>query len=489
LQIFEKIVANHLHEVMKKRWNPRQHGNRKDFSTESQLVCVHEEILTLVSKHGRVDCIRLDFTRAADMVVHSLLIEKLRELCIDPTLVRWIEAFLDSRLQSVKVRNAVSRPREVTSGLPQGSPLSNVLLMVYLNDLFKLQASEEKEQECQISQYCDDTLIFKSIGSKGDCTKLQVVIDKLQDWMYGKKMNVNMTKCFYLTFTQKCKTPVYEDVFQYKLKGKNIERQHTMKYLGMIMSDDFSLEPHYEYLQKKPAVLRLRDTTQALGRYPPVQRNFYINQVRRKLEKDCCVWNLPLSNDNRSLINKMERFQKSFLNDGMDKVQALTERRLYFTLELMFKILAKQKPYLSLMKSLDICENGFSYVDFEAYFKLEDSIIGNGLKELVRLRDFVELNDESVEFHAFVKQPKGGREKLMREFCADRFHVFNKVGEDGEPIKPSVALACITKCMHPNLSKTKLEKKMDDIFQQTTVNCYYINAILAGSVYDECSED
>ena len=50
-------------------------------------------------------------------------------------LLRWIDAFLRDREQRVVVEGQSSDWRKVTSGVPQGSILCSLLLLIYVNDI------------------------------------------------------------------------------------------------------------------------------------------------------------------------------------------------------------------------------------------------------------------------------------------------------------------------------------------------------------------
>ena len=299
LQILETIVADHLREAISKELNPRQHGNRKDFSSTSQLFCVHEELLLKTKLHGRVDCVRIDFTKAADMVVHSILIKKLWALNIDPKLIKWIEAYLTDRLQSVKIFNAVSEPRKVTSGLPQGSPLSNVLLNIYLNDLYKIVDSHgdrPQDSDLVVYQYSDDTIFAKQITCEEDCKHLQNFLHAVEEWMEEHCMLIDPKKCNSMTFSFGKET--WNSDFTYTLLGNDVKKVKSMKYLGIMVKDNFSWDEQFSNAMQNSKISFYIDLCHALGNHSDVKISCYKQYVRSRLENSCAVWNLPFSPNN-----------------------------------------------------------------------------------------------------------------------------------------------------------------------------------------------
>ena len=53
-------------------------------------------------------------------------------------IVRWLYRFLENRLARVKFNGTMSKTRIIHQGLPQGSVLSPILFLFYINELAKI---------------------------------------------------------------------------------------------------------------------------------------------------------------------------------------------------------------------------------------------------------------------------------------------------------------------------------------------------------------
>jgi hypothetical protein len=471
LQILETIIRNYLNKAMEKRWNPKQHGNRKTYSSLSQLVCVHEEILVRTRKYGRVDCIKMDFSKAGDKVVHAILVEKLRQLCIDPKVVDWIRAFLSNRVQSVKVNDAISTPKKVTSGLPQGSPLSNVLLNIYLNDLHKELDSD------LVFQFCDDTLITINVGTFDDCVKLQRKLLALEKWTKEHHMKISTNKCCFISFSISNVEPKYSSSYPYKLFGTKIPRVTTMKYLGVHLSANFSKTAHIREIRSDE---KMREIFSEMVILAPLSNSlktiYYERNIRPgKMEKLTPVWSVPLNWKYRHQVEILESFQDEAIEGiSQHNIEPLAERRVRFMLSLIFDILNRRKPYQKLTKALDIMDKDFSYGVYEAYYKSENSIIGAAINELGGLESFLEAHYEGrttlqslLHGSKDSNQPRNGifNNVIVKNYSSFRFEAYKRMlerkGNDFSLVSFDDGLRLISYCFHPKLSNSKIETAIE----------------------------
>ena len=133
----ERVLASELVEYLEScgLLSDRQFGFRKHRSTEDQLLLVYSHVAAMVDDGFIVDMIMLDFSKAFDVVAHTVLLEKLKNIGVAAVLLNWIWGFLSDRSLCVTVGGVSSEPRRLSSGVPQGSVLGPILFLIYVNFL------------------------------------------------------------------------------------------------------------------------------------------------------------------------------------------------------------------------------------------------------------------------------------------------------------------------------------------------------------------
>ncbi|CAM4553266.1 unnamed protein product [Caretta caretta] len=136
---------------------------------------------------NHVDMMYLDFSKASDMVSHSILSSKLKKYGLDEWTIRWIESWLDCRAQQVVINGSMSSWQLVSSGVPQASVLGPVLFNIFIN--------VDDGMDCTLSKFTDDTKMGGEVDLLDDRDRVQSDLDILEDWAKRNLMRLNKDKC------------------------------------------------------------------------------------------------------------------------------------------------------------------------------------------------------------------------------------------------------------------------------------------------------
>jgi hypothetical protein len=239
-KVIEHIVTSYImrHAERNNILYPLQHGFRSKRSCETQLLeCIDD--LTMNLENGKqTDLLILDFSKAFDKVSHSLLLHKLYHYGIRGSINQWIQTFLYNRTQVVAVDGETSDKVHVESGVPQGSVLGPSLFLFYINDLPQGLYST-------VCIFADDTVVYLTVSSDSDCSKLQSDLDELAKWENNWEMEFHPEKCTVLTVSKK-RNPVK---WNYTLHSLILAHETSNMYLGCTISNDLNWSEHYKQSQ------------------------------------------------------------------------------------------------------------------------------------------------------------------------------------------------------------------------------------------------
>ena len=244
-----------------------------------------------------------DFSKAYDRVWRTGLLQKMHLLGIPPRFLVWIGAWLTNRQARVRVNAKVGRARTFKEGLPQGSVLSPLLFVIYIND-FLMQF----EDTTLVSAYADDLAIACSGRSKIDMTKkLQKEVDKVVKWSDDARLTLNTNKCEVSIFSLCTAEASWKP--HITIRGLPLSFNAAPTFLGVQYDRQLTFSEHakkvYQAMTKKTNIFpALGGTT---WRWRPAElRTIYIAIQRSLAEYGSQAWApwLPKSN-----LRKLESAQ------------------------------------------------------------------------------------------------------------------------------------------------------------------------------------
>ena len=158
--------------------------------------------------------IALDFSKAFDVLNHEILLEEVNKAGIKGNAFRWIGDWLTGNDFQCRVKNELSKTRNITSGCRQGSTLGPGLFLIFINSL--LNSLPKGSAYC----YADDiTLVlpYSAIKEQNE-EKLQGMLDECTKWSERTGLKFNVKKCYILNIGTKRPQKT-----EFNLCGKTIE--------------------------------------------------------------------------------------------------------------------------------------------------------------------------------------------------------------------------------------------------------------------------
>ena len=136
-KILEKIVHSRVYSFLEDLncIYSLQFGFRKKHSTNHALIEITETIRQALDNKKFACGIFVDLQKAFDTVNHDILVAKLEHYGIRGSANQWFASYLKNRTQFVSILGYDSSVKPINHGVPQGSFLGPLLLLLYINDL------------------------------------------------------------------------------------------------------------------------------------------------------------------------------------------------------------------------------------------------------------------------------------------------------------------------------------------------------------------
>lgn len=246
-KLFERIIHNRIYKFINDHnlLSVHQHGFRPGHSTNSAAFELTNYIYEALDKNKLTLTLFFDLTRAFDCVNRSFLIKKLNSLGIREPLNIFIDSFLCNRKIAVKLDGQISNTSTLKYGVPQGSVLSPLLFILFINDL---DHNVIKELNILIVMFADDTTICLTADSLEELQiKSNTLLSIFYDWCYSNKLIINTEKTKYVMFHKRRKVENITLI----LNNSILERVASIKFLGLHVDENLTWTNHIDYVITK----------------------------------------------------------------------------------------------------------------------------------------------------------------------------------------------------------------------------------------------
>ena len=134
------LISNTMETIITKQFltfleAKNQCGFRKARSAGTLLAYAIHVWSSALESSGESRVISLDISEAFDRVWHKCLLAKLPMFGLPHTLINWIGSFPSDRSIAVRVDGFLSNLHSINAGVPQGSVISPVLFILFINYL------------------------------------------------------------------------------------------------------------------------------------------------------------------------------------------------------------------------------------------------------------------------------------------------------------------------------------------------------------------
>jgi len=148
----------------------------------------------------------MDVKGAFPHVAKGNLIKRMEEMRFEADLVRWVESFMEDRKVIMSMDGKEGDSMDAETGVPQGSPVSPVLFVIYRSGLFG--QVEKKEEECGSEgiSFVNDVAWVVEGEDVGKCTKrLERCATETTIWAKKNACQFDIEQTEAMLFTQRRK--------------------------------------------------------------------------------------------------------------------------------------------------------------------------------------------------------------------------------------------------------------------------------------------
>ncbi|RKK42613.1 hypothetical protein BFJ69_g18392, partial [Fusarium oxysporum] len=265
----ERLIARRLAwaAVYYSVLHPQQAGALPKRSATDLVTALIHDIEEAFARKKVATLVTMDVQGAFDTVMRNRLVLRLREQGWPDYLARWAGSFMSGRSARVRYQDTVTPPSPLQCGLPQGSPVSPILFLLYTEPIYRLGNPWGR------FGYADDTAIL-SIGDTVDETTAMASssIEEMVRWGAANGVSFDTKKTEVMHFSRRTLRTAPA------VRHGDVEKhpESALRWLGIWLDSRLSFRLHVEKwaAKAKAVAYHLRGLTNTIhGPLPSAVRS------------------------------------------------------------------------------------------------------------------------------------------------------------------------------------------------------------------------
>ena len=261
-----------------------QIGSRQKKSAIDTALLLTTEVEANRRLKKKSSALFLDIKGAFDHVAKNQLLNTLKYLRLPYSLIAWVSSFLSNRTLRLAFDGQIEGFSKIDTGIPQGSPISPILFLIYIRDLFPTLA-------VKVFSYIDDiALIVSSTSLKKNIRILEREVSKIYELGAKDAIQFDLAKTELLHFTKSKEAKITS----LKLPNNEIVKpKELVRWLGIWFDPNLRFKEHVNIRasQARSAFQRMaRLANIERGLSPYAIRQLYIACITSIADYGSVIW-------------------------------------------------------------------------------------------------------------------------------------------------------------------------------------------------------
>lgn len=259
-------------------------GGRQKKSAVDTALLLNTEIESNKREGLKTSVLFMDIKGAFDHVSRNRLLDICKRLQLPINLIAWIASFLQYRQLKLSFNNQTESFKPISTGIPQGSPISPILFLIYIRDLFQNNSTK-------FLSYIDDIAVISSSSTwRKNINSLERATKQIYELSSKNAIQFDLAKTELMHFSASKVTAQYPITLP---NSETVIPQSLIRWLGIWFDPNLKFDQHINIriAQAKEAfyrMARLANTEKGLS--PKAMRQLYIACITSIADYGSEIW-------------------------------------------------------------------------------------------------------------------------------------------------------------------------------------------------------